>query len=322
VSKTFIFGAGASCHTGLPLVSNFLESVFHNNLENNSLRAVLDYMGRSKALGTLLSLDPDLLNIEDIFSFVDRNIDRRIPVIYDDLGSEMCVYEDLIEVIEKTIRFYFNENEELYPSFLNLISSEDRLISFNYDIFLDLAIFKKYGGINYGVPVRWVAEDLNVGEDSITPQFNKKGVPELLKPHGSLNFKVKGLEENIFIDDRVFFNKSTTYFPLDYENYPRTFLIPPSRKKNNPFTPLDQIWGKCLKRIKNSSQLVLIGYSMPPSDQEMISSFRRTIRHSKTLEKIVVINPNREEIIKNYSGVFESFEIIPLTFKEYLRILS
>lgn len=165
----FILGAGASRQCGAPLMSNFLDvasDLLRSNLVEDK-RTQFEKVFR--AIGALQSVHSkaqlDLNNIESIFTVLELGrVIQRVPDLNtEEITATIAALKDLIvKTLEITIRFPIRAHAVGVPppydnfgKLLTYLSHETfpvqsiAVITFNYDIAADLAIYKSGLGPNY-----------------------------------------------------------------------------------------------------------------------------------------------------------------------------
>lgn len=203
-TTVYIMGAGASCHTGAPLLSNFLDS-------SNSLRGgneplcfkdefdeVFDEIGKLQRVSRYVNLDFD--NLEHIFSLAEmrKQLDQTTQ------GVEF--FRNLLHVVTETLdkkcklkweakardflpdmhysnfsKCLKNLNEHRQQQVNSTTFKKDVIITFNYDVMLDHAMLNNGLSINYCLD-SGTTYCLYANGNSGTDLF------QVLKLHGSTNW--------------------------------------------------------------------------------------------------------------------------------------
>ncbi len=309
----YVLGAGASCHTGLPLSSNFLKFIYDKYIYEQKR----ELPGLTLSVNYFKKLFKRKPTLEDLLSFIDKNIDVRTPIIYDDISSEGAIYEEIIDYIKRVIKDSTPESDELSKKFVSKLSINDTIISFNYDLLIDRALFFM-DGLSYGIKIKPIESYFFNKNNDLIKKLNK-GIL-LLKPHGSLSFLYSPQEDNLYIDiSQIKKNLETKLcLPLGI-NYPRTLIIPPSKKKSSNNRYLNKIWKKTQESLDNSDKVIFIGYSLSPMDEESIRVFDESINKSKKRKEIIVVGLDKYNLKKNYGSLFKKFDIISDNFSNYIK---
>ncbi len=128
--KVYVFGAGASEGAGLPLMSNFLKKA--KELQEKQIdifEDVWEYLKVNKL---------ENFNIEMILGYLDMKISLS------ESNSDEHVKSRLLGFIEKTIAlsYYYSDDKnisvysELLKKFVDRLTKNDVIISFNYDVLI------------------------------------------------------------------------------------------------------------------------------------------------------------------------------------------
>lgn len=172
------------------------------------------------------------------------------------------------------------------------------VISFNYDIAADMAMYRAGLGPDYVVE---------------KPPGRSVYVP-LLKLHGSLNWatekssrKIRPLHlTNYFQHYRYegYEEHSTTRVPIgshlvDYfsrhaptEVDPEPVIVPPSWNKADYHAALSDVWAAAAKHLSEAEHIYVIGYSLPETDSFFRHLYALGSVGVTPLRKIAVFNPD------------------------------
>ena len=198
----FILGAGASKQAGAPLMANFLD-VANDLLRTNringftkaSFERVFAAIGGLQAVHSKAQLD--LNNIEAIFTALE--LGKVIQQFPGTEASEIpktiaALKEVIVKTLEITLPFPTRGNyigaPKPYDAFAAAIqhlqndafpSQTSSVITFNYDLAADIALFRQGLGPNY----------------IIEPAPNTREAIDLLKLHGSLNWATESESRKI-----------------------------------------------------------------------------------------------------------------------------
>jgi hypothetical protein len=72
-------------------------------------------------------------------------------------------------------------------------------------------------------------------------------------------------------------------------------LVPPTWRKI--FTgPLRQVWDKSLKSIEKATRIIIIGFSIPPTDNHFKYLIAAGLQKNISLREIIFINPDKNLI--------------------------
>jgi hypothetical protein len=321
----FILGAGASKDCGAPLMNDFLDTASRLLSTNDVGGKKEDFERVFRAISSLQAVHSkaqlDLNNIESIFTALEiANILQKLPGFEpEEIPLAIASLKELIVVtLERTIEFPTRGRHILpprsYEEFSELLSFLKKdahpkinptVISFNYDIALDVAMHRQGLGPVYG----------------FGPSVDTHYPINLLKLHGSLNWAVRtdsGLVQPLTLQE--YFSKyqyegfeehGTCKIPIgsQLQEYYSTYtdvavnaepvIVPPAWNKADYHQLLSKIWGTTARELEEAEYIFIIGYSLPETD----AFFRLlyglgTVGH-KPLKKIVVYNPDESGVTEN-----------------------
>lgn len=294
-NTVFILGAGASKQAGAPLMKEFLDTA-HNLWRLKavgdaapSFELVFDAVSALQAVHSKSQLDLD--NIESVFTTCEMaKMLGRFP---GDAGKDIdglirALKVVIIKTLELTMRFPISERKimcpEPYDKFVHLVrhlketakpAQKVTLLTFNYDIALDFALFDFGYEPDYGLGQR--------------PQVDYEFIT-LLKLHGSLNWSetIPSVEEKAVIpwSLREYFKTYSvpSFSELKYCHIPigsqlakrvsppgtpiigEALLVPPTWNKAETHRTLSLVWQKAAAALSEAENIFVIGYSMPEAD--------------------------------------------------------
>jgi hypothetical protein len=162
----------------------------------------------------------------------------------------------------------------------NALRAGDAIISFNYDTLMDRAL-RTAGG------KRWDSErGYGFQVDSGSSAWNPPPGPGprvaspvlLLKPHGSLNWSIEDDGSIRLVEE---------YAPETAES-----IVPPTWDKSDvSLWPWSEVWRSARAVLGQARVVVVIGYSVPVTDQLSQALLRADVNR---LEALVVVNPDVE----------------------------
>ena len=315
-NNVYIFGAGFSSDAGLPVVSNFLNKMKDSvewlesksrSREISAIENVLDFRLKAAAAACRICLNVD--NIEELFSLAaasgSNKLAKDMPLaIAATIDFAKNTTPDRIfplhsEDTEKHLPWKRESNSRFtvpeyvclaYDFYMGLISRFltkpspnicDTVITFNYDLLIEDALFNLETPFTYGLPDKSVDY---VGSQRCTTSEIEKAI-KVLKLHGSLNWsKVNTDRLSIHPDYSGVFKAG--HEPL---------LIPPTWRKNVG-GHLEAIWDEALRALRNATRIIVIGFSMPPVDMYFKYLIAEGLRENISLHKIIFVNPSIDEL--------------------------
>ena len=211
------------------------------------------------------------------------------------------------------------------------------IITFNYDLVIERLFFQLLCGTDYESRVRvgecfkfnyhydavpqWVykleASDVfKIQGDrqaiqsrgtilNIAQNYTKSDLTEieLLKLHGSLNFPSS--KDAVAVDDRIDLYNITKAQPDPY-------ILPPIFNKFTRDSP-SEMWRVALMRLREASNVVIVGYSLPRTDIYMQYFLKAALGQNRNLRKVTVFDPllhdpnraqEREDMKNRYRDCF------------------
>jgi NAD-dependent SIR2 family protein deacetylase len=350
----YILGAGASVHTGAPLLRDFLVRS-RNLLESEKdLRNKTAFEEVFEWLDGLRSsayyVDFDLDNLEHVFSLADMG--RQIgwggcDRIFSSLKILICdtldhcpiyrggdqfkpdaIYAGFVKQLRESNRKRMNRVNASTQGFEN-----DTIVTFNYDIALDFAIL--------------LDESFDLDYTFEPPKTIKERHLKLLKLHGSTNwFECKECKNFQHVDPHPY-PKGAVFSPDSKYVYnfvgnllPNTkctecgkvgsldpFLVPPTWSKAVLGTPAGKIWKQAVNEIGEATQIVVIGYSLPPTDTFFQYLLTLALASNPRLNRVVIVNRDGQELKERYIQIFSKslwdrnrldFRFLEKTFHEFV----
>jgi len=305
----FILGAGASAHTGAPVMKDFFSTVcdlYEDGLISDEDQKAFKLIREAKRdlERILVKVDLDLNNLETIFSLIEMG--RLIGVFPGNTPIDKlhkAIQRVIVRTIElKTICQHKPDNGDAYDLLtreIKLLGSprgclRSSILTFNYDVAIDLALERQVGAIDYCLQEK----------RGVSP-----GGYKLLKLHGSFNWaKYKKNDESGVIpistkrfvseycpqrEEPIIFTANSPVseriryintFQIDVGSkinglkanfYPgieanliddSPLIVPPTWSKTEYHTILRNVWSQAAKEISGAKHIIIIGYSLPPSD--------------------------------------------------------
>jgi NAD-dependent SIR2 family protein deacetylase len=287
----FILGAGASKHTGAPLMVDFLGKADELRKAEKvgefkpDFDLVFDAISKLQIVHSKSELDLD--NIESVFAaFEMGRLINRLPQISTDRIKTLIVSIKrlILKTLEQTITYPVRDKKILptsyYNAFAELINDLNQegiqnrcsIITFNYDLALDHAL-----NFNGHPPDYCLLESQE-----------KKGHIPILKLHGSLNWtrcskcgEIIPLDLNDFFQkhgSRLFSEKKSVILPMgsllsssdikhcNQEVEPEPIIIPPTWNKTEHHQHLSKVWSRAASELSEAEKIFVSGYSLPESD--------------------------------------------------------
>lgn len=333
--KVIILGAGATRGASIfenkgikpPVDNDFFSILEKLSCKRSTLKNWL------KKLRACMGIPLNTESMESVFTKLET-LANFLPQIKANKGPVIKRHTDLLDKYSTQIAYCFNEivkqlkNDNTICSYhkaiVESLSTKDCIISFNYDCLIDIVLKscgnKKWDASSgYGYQISenvkdWHEHDGKKGKNA------KKSI-QLLKLHGSLNWKIQDKE----IELRAFHNRYETNDRNNLE------IIPPVWNKNiTKREHFNEIWTKARIALQKANTLVIIGYSLPDTDllsQALLQVDTAKGAKNKILKTLIIVNPDfnvRKKIIRILNNSINSTTSILeyRTIKEYSETLQ
>jgi NAD-dependent SIR2 family protein deacetylase len=316
----FILGAGASKVAGGPLMRDFLDVAGFLRKEAGpefeaDFKLVFDGIAELRVAQSKARIDID--NVESVFAaFEIAALFGRLGDLDESATAKLApaMRRLIARTLELRIRFPNNADGTAPPNpyaiFARLVAdlrggqtpTSVSLMTFNYDVALDYALHHACIAVDYCLQ----AEPLGEG-----------GV-ELMKLHGSLNWArcskcnqidpwpLGPLSGTSFLTRMNQREWATLEFvgKLRGRNHcsepckPDPVIVPPTWSKTEHYREIDSVWKRAAKHLAEAETIVVIGYSLPPTDQFFRYLYALGTMSDTRLRRFIVCNPDVRPAIK------------------------
>lgn len=175
------------------------------------------------------------------------------------------------------------------------MSSGDIVLSFNYDILLDIALFNLGKITDYGYRMNF--SKVRLDGQWFTPKETQSEIT-LLKLHGSLNWIRCGFCGALLLHQ---YRKHTLIGAEEFrcprcssgENYAKRVIVPPAQSKDYGDRDIAFLWVLADRMLREFSRIICIGYSFPVSDFDMISLMRRFRARQTQVPEVIFVSPDK-----------------------------
>lgn len=203
----------------------------------------------------------------------------------------------------------------------------DSVISFNYDLLMDQAMKKECNNwresTGYGVPAIMVTGKQYC--EPFTGPFTVSQHP-LLKLHGSFNWLACRDCGNFYILE----NSTYEINGFDYERCRQLtceppghqlerMIIPPTLKKDVHGKIMQQIWQKAFDALCAARRIVIIGYSLPPTDFFVKRLLYRSLAFNRNIEEIEIVDHHNG---KDPNNLLERFKLMAGNKNKQIRYVT
>ncbi len=322
--NVYILGAGFSCDAGLPVVRDFLNRMrdniewLHNEKREEEAKAVERIIQfRLEAAAAAYRAHVNIENIEELFSLASawkgneltNQMTTAIAATLDYaklttpepsfrilIDSPPAEVPKLWQRIQGDSSGTGNQSPHRFPyraPFYQLYSGllsgklclpasdmENTIITFNYDTILEDSLRDMDVPVDYKLPSS--EEDKNSQNETASRESSALPL-RVLKLHGSVNWGTP--RDNNTEQITVYKNYSELR-----EEGAKVVLVPPTWRKvfGGAFT---NIWDTALEALSSATRIILIGFSIPPTDMHFKYLLAAGLCSNVSLRQIAIINP-------------------------------
>jgi len=342
--NVFILGAGASKKAGAPLMGNFLDKSaelmrFNEVGTPDAFEEIFDLLADLRLVYANSHLD--LRNIESVFGAIEMG--NILDSLAYKSGEEITTARNalitvIVQTLERSISYPVDSHgiraPEEYAAFVSALRSllpwdKFSIITFNYDIAIDLALSQEWN------------QDIDYG---LVDDGQRNDRATLLKLHGSVSWpscqECNRIVPYYFTPENVTrvlqattspaYLKNRTYLLLSSELYTThkcqanqgvntsvsgtPLIVPPTWNKKEYHGALTAVWRRAAKELADARNIFVIGYSLPESDAFFRYLFALSTFNNSNIEKFWVYNPDRSgDVERRYralvgSGIATRFE--------------
>lgn len=328
--NVYVLGAGFSRARGLPLVADFMTSLrdAHEWLlasgratEAQSVEKVLQF--RLESTRSAYRVKVDLENIEELFSLAATQDQSLTDHICTAIGATLDFCSSRTR--HPRIQFTLEHGRFEPPAVLTAVvkhpgatvnaqqyeastyaftvagllgaleqkrgATRNAFITFNYDLLLEDSLTALKVPFSYGLGSKSFLKHPTLSDLSFSSDADLK----VLKLHGSVNWATP----NAPSQELTVFG---SYAPICEAAYAPA-LVPPTWRKSFSGNLAD-VWQEALDQIGRATRLVVIGFSMPASDQHFKFLLAAGLRENVSLREIVFVDPGREAIEARATQLF------------------
>ena len=193
-------------------------------------------------------------------------------------GTKRKARRQLLDLIAVTLgKVIVGGPCEHHTRLVHSLHIDDAIITFNWDLLVDNTIAVDHeDGPDYGVNL---LEPIN---ERALPIGNLGNRPRLLKPHGSMNWMTCRTCRRSFA--YILAGKTAARYhagdcvPCRYCGRPtEPLLIPPTLMKNYKHPVIKAVWDEAACVLRQATEIVIVGYSLPPTDFKAKWLFMETI---------------------------------------------
>lgn len=310
IGPVLILGAGATKACEGPLTNDILFEADQavSAIEREGYLALLD-----RFLEQVFRLPPRPSRVKSsypglplLMSLIDAAIDRGQPLSNYDVAMlrevRAALDYTIFAVLELKLRGATPPLHKQATDLLFPLAMEPRLISLNYDIIADNMLAARSDGTfpDYGCDI----------QTETYRNWGKFG--RLLKLHGSLNWLYcpnclrldvavsrsgRGFSKAL---EQLFISEGGDANDLEHRytchgspcnncgTSVRPVMITPTQRKDYRNPHIAQVWYTAEQMLRSATEVVFVGYSMPPDDVEVVYLFKRGLEHLQARQITVV----------------------------------
>ena len=322
----YILGAGFSCPAQIPLQANLLKEIFEYETEFGEAK-FLEAREKIELFINDLFGDFREASIEDIFTVLDRCIVGKERFKRYDWKTIYELRTEFIYLILFIINYRFTSIPQgiykIYKKFAQHLidkrhsmgQEKDTLaiVSSNWDTILEYFISQSLSDNN--------KKNTSIDYCTYTHSFSGKNIPHVniktagkfnlkfLKLHGSLNWLFCSNCGRLFIDDKNIGldSKICTYCEIEAKDKSlllEPLIITPTFLKELTNLHIKNIWQNAFLDIQEASEIIFIGYSLPPEDYEMKYMLKKAINRNSKIEAILTSSDENNGTSKRYKSFF------------------
>lgn len=274
-----------------------VSSAAHSKRINRLISGLVKWFGPNYALG-----------MEQVFCHLEH-AERMLRHLGAQAKSEYQQVTELKNDLEQSIGIILGESLTNVPGggkgsyelrecdwhdklITRLADRGDGFITFNYDCVLDDSLRRcgadkwnpHYGyGIKLGAKGKGLTGDAYWTPPSVSMPTRDQTI-QVHKVHGSLHFKV-GVSD-FTLKQRPYGNTHSQTGDMHFS------IIAPESSKAYDKGHFGQTMQNAHSSLRGANRLVVIGYSLPPSDQHAEALFRFGVK-KRALDSLVIVNPDR-----------------------------
>jgi hypothetical protein len=317
--RVFVLGAGSSIgHSNgiFPSVKDFFRvAKQHKIINTEEFENLITYI--SESMGVDVISESRNIDIEKLATMIEIEIERNPS------AKMLGVRENLLNLIEKVLSKISRQiggNDGEFYLLKNILRPNDTVLTFNWDLLLDdildrakilKELYKENGDRDKckGQYLNFIYRISSPGEATwdrlcgSVPYSNRNWEADtgyLLKLHGSIDWFYCSNEQC-----RAY-NKVYPLLERDFccgechESLLRLLIPPVLNKAYRQYPLIRKIWNLAVKEISVADEVVVWGYSLPPTDFYAYWLLKHTWKNCK---KIVLINPKVKRKTTNMENV-------------------
>lgn len=301
------------------------ENHFIHRKSTFNLEEVIGYLEADEYIENIPRNNNSRLSKEDLVTIIFKTILSSLPVLkvlFKEKQLYLCKSKR-----EDELKYY-----ELSKKFVNKLTKDDTIISFNYDPIIDYYLINHGNGVplDYGILLKGYKEPSN---ESIS----------LLKLNGSINWRAcPECQETTWLGVNGLFETQKTVIKNEkdgwiYEIFNTELgymckhskrkhivkdiliLTPTWYKHGYKYEIMQKIWRKASEKLENTTRIIFIGYSLPQTDIAFKYILRSSLAKNKNDFSVEVIDPQIQNNAERYLEIFKDISFKEISFEDYIK---
>ena len=306
--KCYILGAGFSKPFGLPLARELTKQIFEHTYPADfwqpSVRS--DYLDFMRKLYPTKDCSNDWPDFEDLLTTLDEWEQYRSVIDSGNapqqhrsashLKSRLLVHlgQLLCDLTDRVTSGHWNILDEFVAS---VVSANDYIVSFNWDLLLEMACERLQLEVSYG--------------------GTTAGGLQIAKPHGSINIAITDVSElpslhnvsnvhSIYEDHRegnqVFLRpaRASDVRNRVWNPFLEKAVVESTLRKSYDSSWISLQWQRALGFVRQADELVVIGYSLPETDIRPRLLLQLAGWEARRSPQLTIVDPHAEEVKRRY----------------------
>ena len=309
-TRVYILGAGSSIgHSGgvFPSITGFFACAKEFDLySDKEFRDLAVYI--KQEMGDNIYVSRKEIDLEKIMTHIEIDLEKRAS------PKLLAIRQQLLDLIQRVLiaadKQTAPKNGE-YDLLVLRLQSRDTIITFNWDLLLDERLnrgpilqnyylrSKEHEKYRTGHYFQFLLDFTGLGEKTWHGAFVREPYSDwnpstgyYLKVHGSIDWYFCSNESCRFFR-KVFpvLDLDKIYYCSECHEPLERLLIPPVLNKGYHRYPLiRRIWNLASREVSSAEELIIWGYSMPPTDYYSAWLLRQCRKNPP--KKLIIINPS------------------------------
>ena len=236
------------------------------------------------------------INIEEVLTYLEIDIEKLKTLKLINMRQQLLeLVKDVLDGLSKRIP----KGESEYHYLVGLLNKKDTIITFNWDLLLDNIFGRETFSKDVRVwPVEGAQQYANMMEEFVfvEPYLDKpysqydSSRGYYLKLHGSIDWvycpnEVCHAFAHVF---PIVHYRKQHYCSKCHQRMEHLLIAPVANKGYKAYPFIRKIWNAAMQEVQASKEIIIWGYSLPPTDFYSFWLLRHT---PNSLDKYILINP-------------------------------